>query len=76
VKAKNGCILTTFINQLVLQFSGGAFNDLVDLLSQQKKKIEGLEKLVVPETLQEFRNSSYYCLPSQIKKYEGFLPKA
>lgn len=76
VKAKNSCLLTPFINLLVLKFSGGAFSDLVDLLQRQKKKIESLEKLVIPETLKEFRNSSYYCLPSQIKKYEGLLPKA
>lgn len=26
LKAKNSCVLTTFVNQLVMQFSGGAFS--------------------------------------------------
>jgi len=76
MKAKNSCVLTTYISQLTNQLSAGTFSDWVDLLAKQKTKIETLEKMLLPESLQEFRNSAYYCLPSQIKKYEGFMPKA
>ena len=46
------------------------------MIQREDKLREGIEKQVIPESYQEFRGSIYYCLLSQLRKYQGLVPKA
>lgn len=80
-KAKNSCVLTPYVDRLIKTF--GDYSPLIicdDVVSAIFKEYERLsdtlERRVIPETAQEFRNSAHYCILSQLKKYQGLLPGA
>lgn len=81
MQQKNRSILTPFVEKLTSILGSSHFKDLCDpslrhVLDLEKQRLKKLEMIVIPETLQEFRNSSHYCIPSQLKKYQGFVPQA
>ena len=80
-KAKNSCVLTPYVDMLSTKF--GEFSPLYPcdaevstVLREYEKLSETLERKIVPETAKEFRNSLHYCLPSQLRKYQGIMPGA
>ena len=44
------------------------------IVKLEQEDIESAEMSFIPTTLSEFKNNTYYTLPSLIKKYQGFLP--
>jgi len=50
--------------------------DVKDVIDKEEEQIRKLEMAVIPESMQEFKSSKYFILPSMIRKYHGFLPNA
>lgn len=46
------------------------------IISREAKQIVETEMKLIPSTVNEFKNSKYYVLPSLIRKYQGFVPTA
>ena len=80
-KAKNNCLLTPYVNELVDLF--GTENcfypcdpETSTLLKRQAATTIQLERKVIPDTIKGFQNSIHYCLQSQLKRYQGLMPQA
>lgn len=72
MRSKNAHLLTPYVAQLLKTFGGWHLqSNTVQSISQQVKQIE---MKIVPQTAKEFRNSQYYCLPTQLRKYDGLKP--
>ena len=73
-RAKNSCVLTPYVDKLVKMF--GEYSPLV-ICDQEISAIQReyarlsdtLEQNIIPETAQQFRNSTHFCLISQMRKY-------
>ena len=78
LKAKNSCILTRSIGAFIQKFAPyiSTFADIMTkrIVKLEQEDIESAEMSFIPTTLSEFKNNTYYTLPSLIKKYQGFLP--
>ena len=80
-KAKNSCVLTPYVIKLIKMF--GDYSPLIiydpatsAILNEYARLCDTLEQTMIPETAQEFRNSTHFCVLSQLRKYQGFLPGA
>lgn len=69
-KAKNSCVLTPYVDGLIKQLQGRysplypCDEQVRDLIKEYALITENLERTIIPETAQEFRNSLHYCVPS------------
>lgn len=80
-KAKNSCILTPYVDELLKTFGEYSlfyYHDerVRETLINYERLSEMLERRIIPESAKEFRHSIHYCIPSQLRKYTGFLPYA
>jgi hypothetical protein len=80
LKAKTSCILTRTVEFYLERLCPfiGAYGDAKTkrVTNIEERRIEAVEMQFIPQNMSEFRNSKYYIIPSQIKRYCGFLPNA
>ena len=73
LKAKSSCILTRSIELFIQKFapyiSTFADNLTKRIVKLEQEDIESAEMSFIPTTLSEFKNNTYYTLPTLIKKY-------
>ncbi len=81
LKTKASCVLTAYLRDVVCSLAG--YIPIQDQSTESKqafknflKEEQRLELLYEPQSYAEFKSSKQYALPSQIKKYQGFVPWA